>query len=278
MENQLYENSYKNKNNFSFGKNWQGFLKGLNNEKIEEAPKSIKEFLDCESLRGKTIVDIGSGSGLFSLAFKRLGASKILSVDIDDFSLSCTNYLWEKEGRPNNWEIKKGSALDKEFLESLGKFDIVYSWGVLHHTGKIFEALENIKTLASSDTLLYLALYNKFETKFRGGTSEFWLKVKRIYNSSGYFIKNILEFLFMTYGIIGILARFKNPFKEIVNYKNYRGMSWRHDRIDWLGGYPYEFASVDEIINFYGEDNFYTKKIKSVNGIGCNEFLIVKKD
>jgi 2-polyprenyl-3-methyl-5-hydroxy-6-metoxy-1,4-benzoquinol methylase len=274
---EYYEMSYREKKHFSFGKNWHNFLKGLNNEKIDEAKKSIMKFLDCETLEDRTFIDIGCGSGLFSLAAYKLGASKVISLDIDEFSLKCVRYLKEKESNPSSWEIKSGSALD-ENLNSLGTFDVVYSWGVLHHTGDMYKALENVKKISKLEGVIYLALYNKYSVKLRGGTSKFWFWVKKTYNHSGSLEKMIFEFIFMSYGIFGMLICLKNPIAEIRNYKSNRGMSWYHDRIDWLGGFPYEFATVDEIVNFYGSDNFLCKKIKSSNGIGCNEYLFVNKN
>lgn len=273
-----YEKTYKRKNHFSFGRNWQDFLKTLNNEKIDEAKKSLVDFLGGEeNIKGKTFVDIGCGSGLFSFAAYKLGASKVVSFDVDDFSIACVTYLREKGNNPANWEIKKGSALDKDLLNSLGKFDIVYSWGVLHHTGKMYQALRNTSNLLANKGIFYLAIYNNYKTSFHGGTSLFWLKIKRIYNHSGFVIKKIITFLYVSYYIIALLILFKNPVKYVRNYKSNRGMSWLYDVYDWLGGYPYEFAGPDEIINFFGPMGIVCKKLTFRDGLGCNEFLLIKQ-
>lgn len=280
MTNNLYEAHYKNdKKHFSFGRNWQSFLKSLNKKKIKEAEKSLQGFLRVENLENKTFVDIGCGSGLFSLAAYNLGA-KVVSVDIDDFSIKCVSYLREKYVRKkdlSSWSIEKGSVLDKDFLKSLGKFDIIYSWGVLHHTGNIWEALENILTLCKDfNSLIYLAIYNKYLTRFRGGTSKTWLKIKRMYNNSGNLIKKIILYCYYIYFFIALIGTGRNPYNYIKNYKSNRGMNWYHDVIDWLGGYPYEFASPDEIIKFYGKKNWGCINLTSRDGIGCNEFLLIK--
>jgi len=278
MKNEIYEDAYKKSNHFSFGKNWQDFLKTLNNEKIEEAKKSLVDFLDGEeNIKDKTFIDIGCGSGLFSYAAYKLGAAKVVSVDVDEFSVACATHLKEKEGNPENWEIKKGSVLDSDFILSLGRFDIAYSWGVLHHTGDMYKAFDNILKLMQNDSLFYLAIYNKFTHIFKGGTSETWYKIKGIYNNSGYLIKKIMEIFYSTYSIFLMLLRFKNPFEYIKNYKGNRGMSWHHDNIDWIGGYPYEFASIQEIISYFGKKEMYCKNINAVDGLGCNEFLLIKK-
>lgn len=122
---------------FEFGKNWSRFLELLNEERILKAEQSLREMLEVENLEGKTFLDIGSGSGLFSLAARRLGA-KVYSFDFDTNSFECTTELRRRFfENDENWKVEQGSALEREYVESLGKFDIVYSWGVLHHTGSM---------------------------------------------------------------------------------------------------------------------------------------------
>lgn len=277
---EIYENSYKNSNHFSFGKNWQNFLKTLNEEKIEEAKKSLVDFLGgAERIKGKTFVDIGCGSGLFSYAAYKLGAARVLSVDVDEFSIACAKHLHEKEGNPETWQITKGSALDENFIKSLGKFDIVYSWGVLHHTGDMLMAIRNVVKLANNSSLFYLAIYNKNRKAVFEGTSGFWLSVKKIYNSSGAVIKGIMEFVYISYLLLGLAFNGKNPFRYVRDYQysTLRGMDFLTDIKDWLGGYPYEYASVEEMKNLLSNDGFECLKCKEVRSIGCNEFLFFKK-
>src|SRR5438874_10370928 len=128
---------------FEFGRNWSAFLVVLDEERIAKAEDSLREMLEMDSLEGKTFLDIGSGSGLFSLAARRLGA-KVHSFDFDSNSFACTQELRNRyfAGDPD-WSVEQGSALDADYVASVGKFDIVYSWGVLHHTGRMWRALEN---------------------------------------------------------------------------------------------------------------------------------------
>lgn len=277
MEKELYEKIYKNPQHFSFGKNWQNFLKNLNGRKIQEAEKSLVSFLGGkENITEKTFIDIGCGSGLFSLAAYRLGAKKIISVDIDDSSVKCAKYLHEKNGKPERWEIKTGSAMDQEFLHLLGTFDIVYSWGALHHTGNMYQALENITSSIAPDGKLYVALYNDNQS-FMEGTSAFWLSVKKFYNQSPWIIKKLMETLYTTYYIIGLTINLINPITYIKNYQSLRGMNFLTDIKDWLGGYPYEFASSEKIISYFESTGFTCIKTNPARSIGCNEFLFLKK-
>ena len=272
---ELYETTYQKKQHFSFGQNWKSFLETLDNNKITQAKKSLADFLGgVANIRGKTFVDIGCGSGLSSLAAHLLGAQKVVSVDVDDSSLWCANFLKKKYAKKSNWSIIKGSILNQKFVSSLGKYDIVYSWGVLHHTGNMYQALDSILRLVKSDGLLYLAIYNKTTSFWQGGSSLFWLKIKQLFNSSSQFKKTIIVYLFAIYQILGlILVARVNPFRYLKNYSKDRGMSWKHDLLNWLGGYPYEFALPEEIINYFSLKNFFCLKLKARNGIGCNEYL-----
>src|SRR5437016_3938870 len=161
---------------FEFGKNWSRFLDLLDDARIVRAEESLKEMLEIETLEGKSFVDIGSGSGLFSLAARRLGA-RVHSLDYDPHSVACTAEL-RRRYFPNDpeWTVEEGSALDPSYLRALGTFDVVYSWGVLHHTGSMWPALENVVPLAREGSLLFLAIYND-----QGKTSRRWTTVKRAY-------------------------------------------------------------------------------------------------
>lgn len=262
---------------FSFGQNWQRFLAAIDEERIKTAEASLTEFLGLDNLQGTTFLDIGCGSGLFSLAAVRLGAARVVSFDIDVFSVQCCNYLRGREGNPESWEVHTGSVLDKEFLTCLGKFDIVYSWGVLHHTGKMWDAVMNSASLVNPGGHYYIAIYNKILSR-DGSTSwihDFWIKIKQIYNSSPAIASYVLEPLAMSAYIAMLVAKLENPVSHIRNYKSYRGMSWRTDATDWLGGYPYEFATVEEIFKFVRSrfPDFMLTNLKVTSGRGLNWYL-----
>jgi len=172
---------------FRFGSNWRQFLASLNDERIKFAEDSLKKMLETPDLIGKSFVDVGSGSGLFSLAARRLGA-RVHSFDFDTQSFECTKELKRRFFADDpEWTVEQASALDANYLRTLGKFDIVYSWGVLHHTGRMWDALDKVSGLVDEGGKFFVSIYND-----QGIASRFWTAVKKTYNKSPKFIKFIM--------------------------------------------------------------------------------------
>lgn len=245
---------------FSFGENWLNYVKNLDQKRYVEAKQSLRELLKRQSLEGKTFLDIGCGSGIFSLAAIELGAKKVVSIDVDSKSVNACKQM-RKKCEVEHWEITEGSILDKDFIQTLGTFDIVYSWGVLHHTGAMWQAIGNVANLVSDNGLLVIAIYN------RTRMSNFWLKFKRLYNKSGKFVKNILVWSIFLPRIMVRLIKLKHALREK------RDMSIYYDAIDWAGGLPYEFASFEEVCSYLDEKRFKLRNSKRTRFIGCNEFV-----
>ena len=171
-----HEKEVKAGERFEFGKNWSAFLSVLDEDRIVKAMASLREMLEVETLEGKTFLDIGSGSGLFSLAARRLGA-QVFSFDFDSNSFACTQELRRRYfPQDSQWRIEQGSVLDREYVGSLGKFDIVYSWGVLHHTGQMWNALENATLPVKTGGKLFIAIYND-----TGSQATRWKWIKKTY-------------------------------------------------------------------------------------------------
>ena len=128
---------------FQFGDNWRSFLDCLDGERVTGAEKSLQWLLHRERLDEIRFLDVGSGSGLSSLAARRLGA-RVVSFDYAPQSVKCTAMLRDRffQNDPD-WRIERGSILDRDYLKELGQFDVVYSWGVLHHTGALHDAIRN---------------------------------------------------------------------------------------------------------------------------------------
>jgi 2-polyprenyl-6-hydroxyphenyl methylase/3-demethylubiquinone-9 3-methyltransferase len=256
---------------FSFGDNWSRFLSVLTEDRIQQAELSLRKMLEVESLAGKSFLDVGSGSGLFSLAARRLGAN-VFSFDFDPKSVACTQELRRRYFEADqNWTIQEGSVLDRTYLERLGKFDIVYSWGVLHHTGKMWDALENVAPLVADDGKLFIALYND-----QGGASIRWKNLKKLYNSF-----RILRFPLSLYTLVRqwtvtvVKETCRGQFlRAWRTYRRERGMSPWHDIVDWIGGYPFEVCKPEEVFRFYRSRGFTLTALKTCGGgLGCNEFV-----
>ena len=271
---EIYENSYKK--NFSFWKNWQNFLKKINDENIDKAKEIILKFLwDENIIKWNTIIDFWSWSWLMSLAFLELWVKEIISIDIDDYSIECAEYLREKyKYNKKKWKILKGSVLDENFIKSLPKVDMLYSWWVIHHTWDMWKWLDLMLNLIKDNWYFYTAIYNDSNFILEW-TSKFWLKEKRIY-SKYKFLRYIIKPIYTFYYITWLIIHWINPIKYIKNYSFSRWMSFWNDIEDWLGWYPYEYATFDEIQSFFEKNNYKLLNSKKVRSIWCNEFLFKK--
>ncbi len=258
---------------FEFGKNWRAFLDKLSSEQVGWAQRSLEDYLGRGNLLGKSFLDIGSGSGLFSLAARRLGA-RVSSFDFDPESVACTSHV---KGHffpgDEDWTIHEGSILDDPFVRSLGVFDVVYAWGVLHHTGALWKALENAASLVGPSGTLYVAVYND-----QGRATRLWRMVKRAHNK----LPRVLRWLV----VIPAFGRMWGPrlitdlfsLTPLRSWRQYgrtgRGMSPWRDVLDWVGGYPFEVAKPEEVFHFLLGRGFTLRKLKTcAGGIGCNEFV-----
>ena len=259
---------------FAFGQNWQRFLSLLDESRISRAQESLRQMLEVSDLHGRTFLDIGCGSGLFSLAARRLGA-RVHSFDYDPQSVACARELRARYFPEDaNWRVEEGSALDTEYLTGLGAFDVVYSWGVLHHTGAMWRAIDRAASMVAADGLLALALYRR--TPLCG----LWRIEKRLYARAPRWAQSVIRGLFKIAYVMALAASGRNPCRYIAAYVGNRGMDWRHDVHDWLGGYPYESVRPVEVKRRLAATGFETVKIKETHpplagllGTGCDEFI-----
>jgi 2-polyprenyl-6-hydroxyphenyl methylase/3-demethylubiquinone-9 3-methyltransferase len=265
---------------FAFGKNWQSFLRSMDERRIDRAIDSLKTRLGTHDLSGQRFLDIGCGSGLFSLAAHRMQA-QVLSIDFDPQCVACTESLKQTEGDSSRsaelqiWEIRQASVLDESMMRDLGTFDVVYSWGVLHHTGQMARAIELASERVADGGILFIAIYND-----QGRASRRWLRIKQTYHRLPSWLRNVWVAGVATfYEIKFALARAASlrnplPFTDWRAKKEDRGMSVWYDWVDWVGGLPFEVATPDKIINPLRERGFILEHLTTVgSGWGCNEYV-----
>jgi 2-polyprenyl-6-hydroxyphenyl methylase/3-demethylubiquinone-9 3-methyltransferase len=260
---------------FAFGANWQRFLSVLDESRILHAEDSLRHMLDVADLAGKSFLDIGCGSGLFSLAARRLGA-RVQSFDYDPLSVACTGELRQRYfPADTQWNIGEGSALDSGYLATLGRFDVVYSWGVLHHTGAMWQALDNAAILVGPAGKLFIAIYND-----QGKISDRWRAIKRTYNrlpAGLRFLVTVPVLIHLNWRAVLKDLLLLRPFHTWRTAGRERGMSAWRDLIDWVGGYPFEVAKPEAIVEFYLRRGFTLTRLVTCGGsLGCNEFVFAR--
>ena len=259
---------------FAFGENWRGFLASVDEKRIESAEESLRGMLEID-LAGKSFLDAGCGSGLFSLAARRLGA-RVRSFDFDAESVACAAEL-RRRFKPDDadWVVEAGSVLDETYLRSLGTFDVVYSWGVLHHTGRMWDALGHAGDRVAPGGRLYISIYND-----QGWPSRWWRATKKAYNRLPPALR------FMVLGPAALRLWGPSMVKDVVRgrpfatWRGYttRGMSPWTDVVDWVGGFPFEVAKPEQVFDFYKRRGFTLMRMRTcAGGIGCNEFVFERR-
>ncbi len=259
---------------FAFGKNWSRFLSVLTETRIRDAELSLRSMLEVDDLQGKSFLDVGSGSGLFSLVARRLGA-RVTSFDYDPQSVMCARELRRRYFPEDaHWQIEEGSVLNADYMAGKGQFDVVYAWGVLHHTGNMWQALENVSLSVARGGQLFLAIYND-----QGPRSIWWRRVKQVYCSSTLGKAVVCATLIPALVVVGAandVARGRSPFGRYVS-ATARGMSAFYDWFDWLGGLPFEVATPEAILRFYRKRGFTLSNLTTAGGAsGNNEYVFTK--
>jgi 2-polyprenyl-6-hydroxyphenyl methylase/3-demethylubiquinone-9 3-methyltransferase len=252
--------------NFDFGGNWKAFSADhMDAQRVRAALQSLDELVGAQQIAGKSFLDVGCGSGLFSIAAAAAGAQRVRGFDVNATAVetSLQNARGFLPGDVPAPDFRVGSILDEKFVRELGQHDVVYAWGSLHHTGAMWQAVRNAASLVAPGGIFVLAIYNKH------WTSPFWTQVKRIYNRSPGVVRRLMNGVFGAAMYVGVwvVAR-RNPMNKE------RGMDFWYDVVDWLGGYPFEVADVQQIRGFLQPLGFQLRHLTTPRvPTGCNEFV-----
>lgn len=257
---------------FEFGANWSSFARLLHAERIASAEERLASMLGSRDLSGRRFLDIGCGSGLHSLAALRLGAREVVAIDLDAESVATTRSVLARFWSGGNASVRELSVFQLEG-RPCGEFDIVYSWGVLHHTGDMQRAIRVAAAQTASGGLLALALYGK--TRY----CAMWKRIKRWYVNATPEQKVKAEDWYVRLFGWYLLLRGKRLSAHIASYDRKRGMDFRHDVRDWIGGYPYESITPSELLGLLAPEGFepISQKVRRRSGLfgsGCDEYLL----
>jgi len=264
---------------YGFGANWKHYVEvSLNEERIEHAVRSLRDLLGLDDLTGRVFLDIGCGSGLFSLAACRLGAEQVISFDFDADSVRTSQWLRSRERiGESRWRISQGSVLDPAFMATIPPVEVLYSWGVLHHTGRMWDAIDAAAAKVAPGGRFAISIYNRVERK--PDSSAMWWKIKRMYNRSPGLVRGLMEAAYVTNHALTRLVTLRNPLRVYTDRAGAgrRGMDFMHDVRDWLGGFPYEYATAGELFEYVRRKHgFVLERLRTGDGNICNEFLFVR--
>ncbi|TXG84720.1 MAG: class I SAM-dependent methyltransferase [Sphingomonadales bacterium] len=260
---------------FAFGDNWREYSEKIDEATIVQAEIGLLKLISPEQLQGARFLDIGCGSGLHSLAASRLGAGEIVALDIDPVSVSTTRKVLADAAVAAT--VREMSIFAPEIAD-LGQFDIVYSWGVLHHTGDMWTAIRRAATLVRPGGLFVIAIYHK--TRLCGA----WKVEKRAYSRAPKVLQAAARGIYVAALAVRMFLAGANPVRYIREYSKSRGMNFYNDVHDWLGGYPYESAAPTEIEEAMRNEGFAIHaSFPSREGIGmglfgtgCSEYVLVR--
>jgi 2-polyprenyl-6-hydroxyphenyl methylase/3-demethylubiquinone-9 3-methyltransferase len=257
---------------FAFGANWRDFAEIIDDRRIDEAERGLLRLVGHEALRNASLLDIGCGSGLHALAALRLGAKRVTAIDIDPTCTATAEQLLRRSGLAGHADIRTMSIFDAA-PNVLGTYDIVYSWGALHHTGDLWRAMERAASLLNPGGLLVFALYR------RTPLCPLWALEKRFYAGAKWPVQSIVRCAFLAAFAAGLLLRARSPRRYASDYVRCRGMSFWHDVHDWLGGYPYESAAPEEVEAFAARHGLQlvrqtlAARRLGLFGTGCSEYV-----
>lgn len=264
---------------FQFGRNWRSYAENLSDLEIDDATEAMGKLLGTDTLADRSFLDIGCGSGIHALAALRLGATRVMALDIDPDSVDTTRRLLARHAPGHVVEIRVASIFGSEGIER-ASYDVVYSWGVLHHTGRMHEALRRSAVLVRPGGTFAFALYRKT------WCCPLWTLEKRWYRDAGERARRLARSTYVNIVRLGMLLTGHSYRRYLEQYpRRNRGMDFMHDVHDWLGGFPYESisaAEVDEFMRALGFEQI-RRSVRTdllsrsgVLGSGCDEYVYRK--
>lgn len=232
------ENLVDQNTHFAFGMNWLDYAETINDQRLAQACVDLQRLSGHDSFAGKSFLDIGCGSGIHSVAALKLGAARVVAVDIDPDSVAASKRTLSRLMPAAEYNVRECSVFDVT-PDRFGFFDIVYSWGVLHHTGNMRAAIETAVRLVAPGGELYIALYRKTRLCVA------WRSIKRRYSRASPSMQAKVRAFYISMHKLAMRMEGRD-FAAFVNEYGDRGMDYYHDVHDWLGGYPYESISPDD--------------------------------
>lgn len=262
---------------FAFGKNWAAYAEKIGHEEIAEAQRGLLRLLGESTLKDQRFLDIGSGSGLHALAALREGASEVVAIDIDPDSVATTQAVLKRFAPDARWRVEVKSVFDLHPADG-GKFDVVYSWGVLHHTGDLEGALRRAAAMVGPGGLFVFALYHRIWMDW------FWRFEKRWYSKASPRAQAAARNIYIALFRLGLRLTGRRFSEYVANYRTKRGMDFFHDVHDWMGGWPYESISANEVETLMNELGFAVVRTETrrgrllgrytgLFGSGCDEYV-----
>ena len=251
---------------FRFGHNWARYVRKVDERRIDEARKSLEKLLSAAQVAKGSFLDVGCGSGIFACAAAQLGFEKVVGIDIDPASVEAARWLSERLGTTRASSFLQGDILNPPAEVSAKRYDLVYAWGSLHHTGHMYEAIDRSLGLVKPGGLFVVALYNA------SPLAPLWLRIKWLYGRMPGVTRWLMVAAFFSAVAAFRLLTFRHPLRKR------RGMHTFYDTIDWLGGLPYEHAAPGEIVRFIGGRGALCLGMSRVGHLShrCNEYVFRK--